>query len=262
MYKYIVLILLAVIIQYSGQVYAKTETNIQTVKARTVLEELQRGFWLNKRYVNTLKATKSQSLATEGVRQSYFWVEKSNPGYVAVGIFNFHEQGLAFTFTGLQPGEQANSFQLTEVSSYEGDDNLVVLIEESSGDEIQWTYSGRNKRVTESFVRVMPDVATFINKILISGRYTDKKKRTFIFTESGSAKWPDKAFRYRIRLDSLMWPEHCDSFIVVDEKGRYADPPITYGYSWTNGNLYIYEIHYSENGSFCDKKPLYILMPQ
>jgi hypothetical protein len=259
MKKIFLLLILLSIISFNAYFCPVTANDGSESQYNSILEDLQRGQWLNKDYIERLKATKSPEKATAGIFVSFFQIEQTDNLYVAKGIFNFHEGATAFTFKGIRSGDNKNTYHFVDAKQYYPEqDNEVTLFKSKTTDKIEWTYYNGGK-ITQTFIHVEPDVVTFINRILIAGEYRDEKSREFVFTESGIAKWQEVTFRYRITLDYVGYVKDsspCNNFAVVDNKGHTANPPKYYGFLWKDESLFIYD---ADRYGKCNTTPLYIL---
>lgn len=222
-----------------------------------LLDDLQRGEWLNKTYLEKLKSTRSPRKAADDIYQVSFKIKRKQGSYFMQIIYNFHESGEDLKITGLKQTSKKGVYDLiVGVSDYavEKNSNFIFLMKDGA-DEIQWSFEIDHRKVRYSFVRIEPSVTHFVKKLLLAGEYLDQNNRTFFFTDSGRAKWPDKKFRYEVNLDYVMGNDLCDSFFVIDEKGDLIRPPLFYGFSWENERLLIY----GEDKKCNKSRPLYIL---
>ncbi len=258
--------LLFILIFPTGNCTADASKLIQKEKntsASKLLDDLQRGEWLNKKYIDKLKATKSPRLAVNGIVEDSFSIKKKQGEYLLMVIYNFHEGGSYFKVTGLKQTTKKGVYNLiVQVPDYTSEkNNKFTLIKKNSSDEILWTYESDHQKIKNTFIRVEPSVSVFVNRILLVGEYIDNKGRKFLFTESGKAIWPDNKFRYEIILDYVDSPAPCDFLMEVDERGRYSNPAVLYQFLWKDKYLFIYTVNNRDNVSNCGKQPTYILSP-
>ena len=74
------------------------------------LEQLQ-GEWINKAYLERLKATKSPREALDYIYYTSFTITKEKNYYKWAVLFNFHE-GLCYTIIDLQPSPDYNTYHI------------------------------------------------------------------------------------------------------------------------------------------------------
>ncbi|MFC1693936.1 hypothetical protein ACFL1R_10565 [Candidatus Latescibacterota bacterium] len=234
------------------------------------LGQLQ-GEWLNKKYIETLQLTKSPIKAVDGIYYTSFTIFKENNSYRWGQNYNFHE-GIIFNIIELLPTFEPHNYQIVYEPIYEREpvdretycDTLYI-----SGDkpfnEMEWIFTQihgipKGEKLRIPFVRVEPNIDEYVNRIVLAGTYTDKQGRTFVFSKSEEAQWPDKSFRYKVGLDYIF--ESCDFFWAYNDNDKY----FPYAFSWQDDKLYIYNTYphkeVPELKFERDDKPLYILTPQ
>lgn len=227
-----------------------------------LLDDLQRGEWLSKEYIAKLKATKSPQISVEGIVEDSFSIKKTDTGYVMAVIYNFHEGGEDFIIKGLKAVAAKKGVYELVVDMPAGiteKNSQFIFFKKDGADEIQWNYESNHKKNKNTFIRVEPSVSLFVNRILLAGEYKDERGNSFIFTESGVAKWPDKQFRYETLLDYIGSPASCDLLMEIDQQGRYSNPAVLYRFAWQQGNLLIYRVDNTGENPVCAKQPTYKL---
>jgi len=253
---------MALLSPFAGYCNAGLKASKKHVSEADLLNDLQRGEWLNKDYIKKLKSTKSPQKAVENIAEDSFLIKKDQNGYLISVIYNFHEGGEPFTVTGLKEiaGKKGIYELLVNVpADITEKKSRFTLIKSKEQDEIQWSYENNHKNIKHTFVRVEPSVAVFVNRVLLAGDYKDEKGRSFVFTESGLAKWPGKDFRFETILDYVGSPPSCDLLMEVDEHGRYSNPSVLHMFEWKGDTLLIYKVDNSGDMSTCDKKAIYKL---
>jgi hypothetical protein len=93
--------------------------------------------------------------------------------------------------------------------------------------------------------------------MVIAGSYKDEKGRTWEFTESGEARWPDRKFVYELSLnDPTAGCEYLQTEDIRDgeEKKRF-------GYAWKAGKLSVFPARRAGKKVVCDVRPLAVLTP-
>jgi len=236
-----------------------------TKKVKAILDDLQRGQWLNKKFLTTLRKTNSPRLAGRNIRQSGFRVLKEGEQYPVQVIWNFHEAGIGFTIVDAKYIKKNDSYELHTLSPGERSNKRKELniVYRLASDEISWRFTDKDgKRYDLLFVRVQPDIDRYINKKLLAGEYVDSNGRIFKFTEDGLAKWPDKTFKYKILLDYTPRIDEitCDCFQNVVIENNKVKSLTTWDFQIKNNKLLIYEP--IQPGEYCSKKILYTLKRQ
>ncbi|MDP2681261.1 MAG: hypothetical protein Q8P28_00425 [Deltaproteobacteria bacterium] len=137
----ILVVLLAVFISPTASLSKDNKSS-----PRAILDDLQKGFWLNKAYLTQLLKTKSPQKAQVNIHESGFWVKKEDDKYPVLVGFDFHDSGTSFTITGIRKTSTKGVYEL--VTTPEPYSNIkqqrVTLMKRKSGDEIQWKFTSNN----------------------------------------------------------------------------------------------------------------------
>jgi hypothetical protein len=238
------------------------DTNREKTSTRTkaILDDLQRGQWLNKKFVTTLQKTKSPRLAGLNIRQSGFRVLKEDDQYPVQVIWNFHEAGIGFTIVGAKYVKHNDSYELrtSPQSEYSSEQENDVVYYPAT-DEISWKFTDHGKRFELSFVRVQHDIDRYINKKVLAGEYVDSTGRIFNFSENGIATWPDKTIEYKICVDYIPRIDEitCDCFSNTVIENHKVKSHTTWDFSIDKNRLLVYEPFQPDE--YCSKKILYTL---
>jgi len=232
-----------------------------STRTKAILDDLQRGQWLNKKFVTTLKKTRSPRLAGLNIRQSGFSVMKEGNQYPVQVIWNFHEAGIGLTFVDAKYVNKNNSYELltTSPGNHLNKTERDVVYYPAT-DEISWKFTDRDgKQYDLSFVRVQPDIDRYINKKLLAGEYVDSNGRIFKFSEDGLATWPDKTFEYKICVDYIPRIDEitCDCFSNTVIENHKVKSHTTWDFFIDKNKLLIYEP--IQPDEYCSKKILYTL---
>jgi hypothetical protein len=231
---------------------SRAQCNNQSASTASILDDLQRGFWLNKIYLNNLIDTKSPRKAGKRLIQDGFIINKQDNLYIALVSERFHEDYRdGFTILDLSKTNQANVYELKTAPPQASNTNIkeqhLLLRRKMRGDEITWIFTTQdNKKHNYQFQRVEPDLQQYINKIVLAGEYKDQSNRPFKFKESGLAEWPDKTFKYEIELDMVIVDAPdieptCDEFFYMDVVKGKLRSITTWGFTFQKGTLIIYE---------------------
>lgn len=234
------------------------ESIFHLTKEKITLEQLQ-GEWLNKKYIEKLQSTKLPCEAVKDIyitsfviskkRASYEWMKNASHEWLI--ILNFHE-GITFPLSGLKPTSDPNTYSVVG--------NHRFVISKKTINEIRWIgrLSGAGN-FDIPFIRVRPNIESYVNKIVLAGTYEDQQGRTFIFNELGEAKWPDKSFNYKVELDYVE-KTYRSCFEVIGEKDEYGWP-MRYDFDWQDNKLHIFNTRYPSREEEIEQKPLFILTP-
>ena len=115
------------------------------------------------------------------------------------------------------------------------------------------------------YVPVAGELSPQLNRLVIAGTYRDGNGKTWIFSESGEATWPEQKFNYELSLNDP--GASCDylqseSAAKGAEDNKRADDKKRYGYGWKAGKLSVYPAHLAGKKVVCDVRPLAVLTPQ
>ncbi|MBT4483397.1 MAG: hypothetical protein HOC71_06940 [Candidatus Latescibacteria bacterium] len=235
------------------------------------LDQLQ-GDWLNKNYIEILKATKSPRKSAGGIYNTFFSISKEDNSYKWLQIYNFHE-GIKFQIIKLPPTSEPHTYQMVYEPIYSREPveretyiNTLYIPGDKPFNEIAWILNprhGSKEGQGTKFIRVEPNINEFVNRIVIAGHYTNEHGQSFVFKETGEAVWPDKSFKYEVGLDSYWTNSKFDAFKVLGEKIENFYP-MRYGFEWRDKKLLIYKISevIADGIVVREEKPLYILTPR
>ena len=259
-----ILVLLIVMMGLGSYVFAQ-DTTIKAVS----LEQLD-GEWINKEYIERLKATKSPLQAKDGITYTSFTIAKENYSYKWLQIYNFHE-GVWFNVTGFKPTPEPIMYQIIYEPIYEREPvkretyiDTLYISEQNLLNELEWAFTQKygkqkGKELHIPFVRIEPTIQDYVNSIVLAGKYTDENGQAFTFSSTGEANWIDTSFKYFVSLDTYMHLNlQFDSFYDDDKR-------IMYHFKWLNNKLFIYETYIYPPGMEFKKprdEPLYILIPE
>jgi hypothetical protein len=254
------------------------------------LEQLQ-GEWINKVYVEKLKATRSPYQAVEDIYYACIVIEKVNDSFRFVKLYNFHI-GPVYRVKEFKKVYGQSLYEIVYEPVYMSEtpdwlrrdftDRFRVFVN-SDITEIEWIFtqehsgSARDREQRIRLVRADPDIYKFANTIALAGEYTDQSGRRFVFRNTDTAApygtyyssypseavWPDKSFRYTIGIDCVL--ERFDHFMMNERDENNEIVYTTFGYVRADNILYIYNTHDPEGKTGIlkmDETPIYILTPQ
>jgi hypothetical protein len=108
------------------------------------------------------------------------------------------------------------------------------------------------------FLPLPGELGPALNRIVLAGAYRDQEGRTWEFTESGEARWPEEKFHYELSLnDPTAACEYLQTEDLREDGGKKR-----FGYAWKGGKLSVYPSRLAGKKVVCDAKPLAVLTPQ
>lgn len=229
---------------------------------KQVLASELEGEWLNERYINNLKLTKSPIKSLSGVSEVHFEIKKKPQGYEWFTVYNFHEGSPFKLITALQELPEKSSYQLVLKKDdpgnyYINDDTFYKFTTDPKTKLSKITYANEGKQVV--FVKLDKTVNHFVNNLVLAGKYQDSKGFIYQFNADGTAKWPGKQFKYEINLDPFF--NKYDYFRLVDDKeqGKHK----LYCFEQKGKQLYLYRAKENDGEPFLKReaKPFLILKP-
>ncbi len=210
------------------------------------------GVFIEKKYIETLKSTKSlrqAQLSTLSSKGKSHWItyefHKTKNNKNLCTITNLHEgyynpyilrklnQDNEYIFYFYVSSSSYDSIYITKKPDYyifhkkngRGSFYIDTMIKVLS-------YNSRNMKDDELFKEYFYN---FINSIVIEGTYYDSKNRKFVFTKDRKAIWPDKRFSYTLGIDFL--EGNTAEFIVIKNNDTKEK---RFYYQWYKNKLYIY----------------------
>lgn len=181
------------------------------------------GNWFNKIYLNTLIETRSPKAANSA------WITyvQITDNYIG-RIYNFHESAGRETDSLISTSIR-NIFTLNHYPS-----DTIQMVDNHN---IIWKYtdgSGDTDRIY--LTKIREPINTFINKIVVCGKYKDSKGNSYTFQETGSVLWGDSTYKYSICLDLTFFTEKdCMRLSLLDDSKAWI-----YGFSVDKNKLMLY----------------------
>ena len=239
-------------------------------KDRVFLKDVE-GIWINEAYLSVLAALKSPHAAAKKAPPVVIVIRREGRAYPIV-VTDFNKASLQAVLD-VEPDGKPGAYRLVV-----GADDKPMSSKEVKYIRFEAGRSAQGKierlRVAEpdfmkgkwaDYVPVGGELSPQLNRLVIAGNYRDEKNRTWIFSESGEATWPEQKFNYELSLNDP--GANCDYLQsegaakgVDDNKG--AGDKKRYGYGWKTGKLSVYPARLAGKKVVCDAKPLAVLTPQ
>lgn len=187
-----------------------------------------KGFWIEKEYLSILESSLSPKKAIKDYKGPIPYVEIRNDGIQ--WLYNFHD-GDGYSFEDIKHPKP-------NIVSFSGGRKGIsrFIVDTSDANLLTWENNDIKKQIF--FVKVNNStIYHFINSVVISGQYQDKKGRLYTFIDSGVCDWNNKKIKYQLALDC----DYCelDWFINNSEKDN-SGQFIVYGFRRTKNELLFY----------------------
>lgn len=234
-------------------------------KDRVFVKDIE-GVWLPQDYMDALRVTRQPHAAARKAAPLAIKIQKEDRSYPIMRT-DFTKAMLQRVID-IEPAGKPGSYRMVVAD----DDRGIV----SSADAIYIPFQGERgvqgrfdtlaiadptfgKRRFRNFVRVGEGLVVFVNRSVIAGKYADEKGRTYEFTETGEATFPDTKFEYEVSLAAE--GAACDYFDTPDDKAPGGKK--RYGFSWKGDKLHLFEAAGTEPKNVrCERKPFAVLTLQ
>jgi len=207
------------------------ETSINT---KDILSELK-GKWISEKYSKTLESQKNEKSVYPDVEHPYLEISKNNNQYGLFCSESFHE-GYDGFIKNIKPTSKENCYEL--IFDDEQLANQLIYITKTNNIINRITYC------EENYIRIHEEPEVYVNKIVLAGKYKDKKGNQYLFNDNQTARWTDKSFTYEIILDSIQSNGNFGLIFVKTEESKkdsVENNPLYYGFKINGNKLYIYK---------------------
>ena len=168
-----------------------TRERVTDPKGSQPLVRLSEGDYLSSTYVETLKRTRSPFEAGKTGRINRVVVHRKGSKLLLEPIFSFHESGVVFA---IHDDGAASCLE----SCGEDTRNLTASVV----DELTFRLGfGELEPVTYVFVN---NASEYVSRAALVGKYYDRQRRTYEFSQDGWAVFPDRRFRFEIGVDHVL----------------------------------------------------------
>lgn len=224
------------------------------------------GLWVNTRYVEALKATRSPLDAARKAPPIVVKVEKKGPSYPM--LRTDFDRAVLLRIIDVQPEDKPGAFRVVLAE----DDMRPVL----SSEVTTISFRGRKaeqerfsalaiaepifgRKKFQDFQRVEEGIAPLVNEVVIAGSYKDASGAVFSFSRTGEAQLPDGKFSYELRLSAR--GADCSVLESVDDGSGAARRRI--GFRWRGTSLELLDVQVKGADSLrCGARPVAVLTPQ
>ena len=230
------------------------------------------GIWIKEEYAQELKRTRMPHRASKKVEPLIIAIKRTGNSY-PVMITNFKsESGRGPVQAALQvvldvePDQKRGSYRLVLAPNYKptsADDVKFLWFRgfknrEGKFDKLAMAEIFFEKGKWSNYVNVGDAIGPYFNKIVIAGRYLDKKGRSWEFSPEGQAYLPDQTFYYEVSIRDES--SDCDYFEGEDLSAEDGIKRV--GFNWKNKQLFLYNARLEGKRIRCDAEPSAILDPQ
>jgi hypothetical protein len=239
-------------------------------KDRVFMKDVE-GIWINESYLSVLAALKSPHAAAKKAPPVVIAIRREGRAYPVV-VTDFNRASLQAVLD-VEPDGKPGAYRLVvgaddkPMSSNEVKYIRFEAVKNAQGkfDRLRFAEPDFMKGKWADYVPIAGELSPRLNRFVIAGNYRDEKGRTWIFSESGEATWPEQKFNYELSLNDP--GANCDylqseSAAKGGDDNKGADEKKRYGYGWKAGKLSIFAARLSGKKVVCDAKTIAVLTPQ
>jgi len=151
---------------------------------------LQAGTYLSRTYIDILRKTRSPFKADiQTVKQNNVATVWHRPTRCEITPETFHEGGLIYVV-------KSNRILTPTAKSYPAPTHFRVVTHES----FELAFDKTNPIVYE----YVKNLEAFVASIALAGRYVDTNGRIYAFHSDGTARFPDRQFKFTVGLDHVL----------------------------------------------------------
>ena len=264
-----ILLAAALAMPASAQTPAPTQTP-PVRKDRVFLKDVE-GIWINESYLSALAALKSPHAAARKTPPVVIAIRREGRAYPIV-VTDFQKASLQAVLD-IEPDGKPGTYRLVvgaddkPMSSNEVKYIRFEAVKNAQGkfDRLRIAEPDFMKGKWADYVAIAGELNPTLNRIIIAGKYRDDKGKSWVFSESGEATWPEKKFNYELSLNDPA--AHCD-YLQIENAARdgdgiqSSDDKQRYGYAWKGGKLSIFAARLAGKKVLCDAKSVAVLTPQ
>ena len=233
-------------------------------KDRVFLKDVE-GIWINEAYMSVLAALKSPHAAAKKAPPVVIAIRREGRAFPIV-VTDFNKASLQAVLD-IEPDGKPGAYRLVvgaddkPMSSNEVKYIRFEAVRNAQGkfDRLNIAEPDFMKGKWAAYVPVAGELSPQLNRLVIAGNYRDEKGRTWIFTESGEATWPEQTFNYELSLNDP--GAGCD-YLQHEGAAKNVDDKKRYGYGWKAGKLSIYPARLAGKKVVCEARPFAVLTPQ
>lgn len=233
-------------------------------KDRVFLKDVE-GIWINEAYMSALAALKSPHAAAKKAPPVVIAIRREGRAYPIV-VTDFNKASLQAVLD-VEPDGKPGAYRLVvgaEDKPMSSKEVKYIRFEGAKNaqgkfDRLRIAEPDFMKGKWAEYVPVAGELSPQLNRLVISGNYRDEKGRTWVFSESGEATWPEQKFNYELSLNDP--GANCD-YLQSESAGKGVDDKKRYGYGWKAGKLSIFAARLAGKKVVCDAKAIAVLTPQ
>jgi len=231
---------------------------------RVYLRELE-GIWIKAHYLEALEKSRMPHQTARKVPPVVIGIQRQGRSYPIVTT-NFFDKASVQAVLDVEPGKEPGLYRLVigpddrPVSSTEVQYLWLRGVRNAQGgfDRLKMAEPVFGKGKWVDYVFLGKELAPRVNRAVLAGKYQDEKGRTWEFSATGEAYWPDKTFAYEISLNDPA--ANCEYFEAEDLKAPGGK--VRYGYAWRGGKLLLYPARPANKSVRCNPRPFATLTPQ
>lgn len=231
---------------------------------RVFIKDLE-GTWIARDYVERLRASRAPHATSRQAAGIAIKIQRDGNSYPIL-ITNF-QRAVLMAVIDVQPTEKAKNYRLvlaeedrpgisaseTTYMPFRGERNAEGVFRTLSISEPNFA---RKRYLT--FLRLDGPLETFVNRMVLAGKYVDAQGNGYEFTEGGEAILPDRKFAYEISLD----PGAAACELVHSHKEREPEGKERIGFAWKGAELHLFKVTGKKRPLKCDAKPFAVLKGQ
>jgi hypothetical protein len=233
-------------------------------KDRVYLKDLE-GTWIARDYVERLRASRAPHATARQATGIAIKIQRDGRSYPIL-ITNF-QRAVLMAVIDLQPMPKEKNYRLALAK----DDRPGISASEltympfrgeRNADGVFTTLSISEPNFAKkrylTYLRLGDPLETFVNRLVIAGRYADAEGNAYEFTEGGDAVLPDRSFAYEVSLD----PGNARCELLQSHKEREPAGKERLGYAWKGAELHLFKVTGAKRPYACAAKPFAVLKPQ
>jgi hypothetical protein len=231
---------------------------------RVYMKDLE-GIWIARDYVERLRASRAPHATARQAAGIAIKIQREGASFPIL-ITNF-QRAVLMAVIDVQPTEKAKTYRLvlakedragisaSEVTymPFRGERNAEGVFRTLSIAEPNFA---RKRFLT--YLRLDSPLDTFVNRMVLAGKYVDAQGNGYEFTEGGEAILPDRKFVYEVSLD----PGTATCELVQSHKEREPEGKERIGYAWKGAELHLFKVTGSKRPFKCEAKPFAVLKAQ
>lgn len=241
---------------------ATSQAQTQARGDRVFIHDLE-GIWMNEAYLKELRASRMPHQAATKQRPVVVAIKRE--GRVYPFVSTDFEKAALMVVLDVEPDTEPGSYRLVLGKKNEptsSDDAKFVRFQGARNADNQFD----KLAIKELFMmngkwadyeRVGLELGPAVNRIVLTGKYKDRRGRDWAFADNGKASFPDKTFYYELSLnDKTAKCEYLEAEDLESPDGKRF-----YGYRWKRGELQLFNAKVTNDRIRCETAPFAYLKP-